>query len=228
MIVGLIIRILVALTGLFCIGAAVVSAMRAFQSRHTSSRKMYAVGRQEARQGAKLGFLRALVLLVVGVILLGISGLLFAFGDGESILSTATATVRPTALVTLTRPASPTPEFTPTPTTNPTIAAATALAPPAGTPVVSTIAPATAGPSETPAEPPTITPTSPPSAVVNSPVGLYLREAPGGTQEVELLPDGTILILLPGRTTIDGTEWQEVRTPSGLEGWVAVEFIIYQ
>ena len=228
MIVGLIIRILVALIGVFCIVAAAISALRALQSRHSSGRKMYAVGRQEARQGAKLGFLRALVLLVVGVILLGISGLLFAFGDGEDILSTATATPRATVLVTLTRPATITPEIPPTPTTDPTIAAATALAPPAGTPVVSTIAPATAGPSETPPEPPTITSTSPPSAVVNSPVGLYLREAPGGTQELELLPDGTVLILLTGRTTIDGAEWQEVRTPSGLEGWVAVAFIIYQ
>jgi hypothetical protein len=66
------------------------------------------------------------------------------------------------------------------------------------------------------------------TAVVNSPNGLWLREAPGGTQEVELIPDGTVLILLPGLETVDGTEWQQVRTPAGNEGWVAVEFIIYQ
>jgi hypothetical protein len=227
--VGLIVQIVVALIGLFCIIAAVVSGLRAWRSRYTSSRKMYAVGRQEALQGAKVGFLRAVVLLVVGVILLAISGLTLAFGDGEAVTSTATATARSTTLATLTRPASPTPLFSPTPTTDPTIAAATALAPPPGTPVVSTPpSAATAGSTTTPPASPTITPTSPPSAVVNSPVGLYLREAPGGIQEVELLGDGTVLILLPGRTTIDGQEWQEVRTPSGLEGWVAVEFIIYQ
>jgi hypothetical protein len=66
------------------------------------------------------------------------------------------------------------------------------------------------------------------TAVVNSPNGLYLREAPGGTQEVELIPDGTILIVLEGREVVDGLEWQQVQTPAGNVGWVAVDFIIYQ
>jgi hypothetical protein len=67
-----------------------------------------------------------------------------------------------------------------------------------------------------------------PTAIVDSEVGLYLRDAPGGTEEVELLPNGTVLILLDGQETVDGEEWQEVRAPSGNEGWVAVAFIEYQ
>jgi hypothetical protein len=55
-----------------------------------------------------------------------------------------------------------------------------------------------------------------------------LRETPGGTQEVELIPDGTVLILLSGLETLDGTEWQQIHTPAGNEGLVAVDFIIYQ
>jgi SH3-like domain-containing protein len=37
-----------------------------------------------------------------------------------------------------------------------------------------------------------------------------------------------VLTLLPGRETVNGTEWQQVRAPSGNEGWVAVEFLNYQ
>jgi SH3-like domain-containing protein len=66
------------------------------------------------------------------------------------------------------------------------------------------------------------------TALVNSPNGLWLRESPGGTQEVELIPDGSVLILLPGREVANDSEWQQVRTQAGNEGWVAVDFIIYQ
>ncbi|MGD8857403.1 MAG: SH3 domain-containing protein, partial [Chloroflexota bacterium] len=65
-------------------------------------------------------------------------------------------------------------------------------------------------------------------AVVNSPNGLWLREAPGGSQQVELIAHETTLELLPDRQTVDDLEWQQVRTPAGNEGWVAAEFLIYQ
>jgi hypothetical protein len=74
----------------------------------------------------------------------------------------------------------------------------------------------------------TITPTPEPSAIVTAPAGLYLRDVPGGTAELELLGEGTVLVLLPGRQTVDDLDWQEVRTPSGLEGWVAADFLDYQ
>jgi hypothetical protein len=66
------------------------------------------------------------------------------------------------------------------------------------------------------------------SAIVNSPNGLWLREAPGGTQEVELIAHETALELLQGLETADDIEWQQVRTPAGNEGWVAAEFLIRQ
>jgi hypothetical protein len=37
-----------------------------------------------------------------------------------------------------------------------------------------------------------------------------------------------VLTVLAGREVVDGFEWQQVRTPAGNEGWVAVEFIVYQ
>jgi hypothetical protein len=55
-----------------------------------------------------------------------------------------------------------------------------------------------------------------------------LREAPGGTEELELIPDGTELFLEDGLEAVDDLEWQLVTTPSNNLGWVAIEFIIYQ
>ena len=63
---------------------------------------------------------------------------------------------------------------------------------------------------------------------MSSPNGLYLREAPGGSQELELIADGTELILLDGSETVDDLEWRQVRTPAGNEGWVAADFIVVQ
>jgi hypothetical protein len=44
---------------------------------------------------------------------------------------------------------------------------------------------------------------------------------------LELIPDGTALILMEGVETVENQGWQQVRTPAGNEGWVAVEFIEY-
>lgn len=65
-------------------------------------------------------------------------------------------------------------------------------------------------------------------AVVNSPNGLWLRDRPGGTNRLELLSDQTELVVLDGNETVDEIEWQRVRTPSGIEGWVAVEYIRFR
>lgn len=125
--------------------------------------------------------------------------------------------------------------FTPQPTTTATLVVIPPTATGTPPPTVAIVATEAPLPSPSPTNPllvptdlPTATPTSVPSAIVNSEVGLYLREAPGGTQELELLVNGTVLILLPGRETVDGVEWQQVRTPTGNEGWVAVQFIVYQ
>lgn len=208
------VNIVIPVLGGIFIAAAIVSFLSGIQARSQSTHSAYGWGRQEARQTMQVAFLRSFGLLIIGLIILGVYGLAVLPED-----LTMPDTL-PTATVTLTLPAtvavataSPTatlnvPVTIPLPTSTPLLPSQTA----------------TVAPTDTP--PPTLTVV--PSAVVNSPVGLYLREVAGGVQEVELLVNGTVLVLLPGRETIDGVEWQQVRTPSGNEGWVAVQFIIYQ
>ncbi len=66
-----------------------------------------------------------------------------------------------------------------------------------------------------------------PHAVVNGTrgVGLTVRETPGGS-EVAILPDGTILTLLPEKPLeANGFTWLRVRIPGGEEGWAATDFL---
>jgi hypothetical protein len=171
----------------------------------------------------------SVIFLAIGLVIFGVYGVF-----GFDFLSEVTGqepgvTLTPTLALT-----SPPSAVTIEPVNNPPTTGPTNtpiglqnLSTPTYTPEIPTETPT---PSQTPT-PATPTPTSTPdidTAVVNSPNGLWLRETPGGTQEVELIPDGTILVLLPGLETVDGVEWQQVRTPAGNEGWVAVDFIIYQ
>ena len=75
------------------------------------------------------------------------------------------------------------------------------------------------------AEPDTPAPDLPHAVVTNTRgVGLTVRETPGGA-EVAIIPDGTILTLLPqDPATANGFTWQRVRTPGGDEGWAATDF----
>ncbi|MFN2107760.1 MAG: SH3 domain-containing protein, partial [Candidatus Promineifilaceae bacterium] len=66
-----------------------------------------------------------------------------------------------------------------------------------------------------------------PHAVVTNTrgVGLTVRDSPGGA-ELAVIPDGTILTLLPdGPVDFNGLTWQPVRTPGGDQGWAAVDFL---
>jgi hypothetical protein len=117
-------------------------------------------------------------------------------------------------------PLNPTPTPTVTPVVIPTMTPAaplTATATLTG-PVTSpaaTAVPATATPDED-------------TAAVNSAVGVWLRAEPNtDAEQLEWVLDGTVLTLLPGLETGDNFEWQQVRTPEGNEGWVAVDFITY-
>jgi hypothetical protein len=75
----------------------------------------------------------------------------------------------------------------------------------------------------------TDTPTAEPvTATVISEAGVWLRAIPGTEgEQLEWVLEGTTLTLLPGLETADDLEWQQVRTPAGNEGWVAVPFIQY-
>ena len=196
--------------------AALVFVVRAIVGRHRIGQQAYGFGRQEVRQSIQRDFIYGFVLLVVGLILMSAFGVSIGVAGDEP--ATATATIQATASVTST--VRPTVTMTPSPSGT----ATRVIEPDTPTPIASTT------PTETPTVEPTATVsgTLPLTATVNSEVGLYLREAPGGTQELELLPFEAALILLPGRElAADGTEWQQVQTAAGNEGWVAVAFIIY-
>ncbi len=189
----------------------------------------YGVARQEARQTMLSSFFGAFFLLFLGLIVFGLYGV-FGFdllGEVSGSEPGVTLTPEPVQTAAVTDSAVE-------PVNNPPTAGPTNT--PVGLQNLSTPTPTPGIPTETPTPSQTPTPQTPTAtftpdvdtAVVNSPNGLWLREAPGGTQEVELIPDGTVLTLLPGRETVDDLEWQQVRTPAGNEGWVAVDFIIYQ
>lgn len=209
-----------------CVLGALYLLARGLQSRGVPQ-SAYGVARQEARHSMLSSFFWAFLFLILGLVIFGVYSLIgFDFLSEASQLEpgltlTPTLTALPSQATIELGNESATIGPTNTPVTLQN------LSTPTFTPEIPTETPT---PSITPT-PPTPTPTNTPdvdTAVVNSPNGLWLRETPGGTQEVELIPHGTVLTLLPGLETIDGTEWQQVRTPAGNEGWVAVDFIIYQ
>ncbi len=213
-----------------CVLGALYLVIRGLGSRGVPQ-TAYGVARQEARQSMLVSFFAAAILLILGLIIFSIYGVfgfdLFSEASGSE--PGVTFTPSPTVMVTAELLEATVEPVNDVPTAGPTNTPVELdnLATPTFTPEVPTETPQ---PSETPT-PETPTATSTPdvdTAVVNSPNGLWLREAPGGTQEVELIADGTVLIVLAGRETVDDLEWQQVRTPAGNEGWVAVDFIIYQ
>lgn len=198
---------LIILGGVCLIGAVYFFLRGLFSRRHVPT-KAYGVQQQEARHGMLVNFFRGGLLLTIAIITIGISGFGF-FRPVQTVDLTATPNPPTRAPVTATETA--------VPTTTPTIS----------TPAVSPTSPInspTPVPSETPVPTDTLVV---PSATVNSPNGLWLRESPGGTQELELIPDGAVLILMDGLETVEDQRWQQVRTPAGNEGWVAVDFIEY-
>jgi hypothetical protein len=190
-------------TALFFIG-------RAFLQRAHRARQPYGVGQQEIRRAMQVDFIRGFAAAIVGLLLLLVSGL----GEvAESAVSQPP--VEPTGIVE-TAPDTGTTTLTPTPTT--IVATGTPTPTPdesTATPTITTTPTATSQPE-------------PETAVVQSGVGVWLRSAPSAdSEQLEWLLDGTVLTLLPGQQMGEEFEWQEVRAPSGQEGWVAVEFIIY-
>ena len=204
--------ILLAIAGLFAL-AAIFSAVAAFGLRSRVNNSAYGVDRQERRRTMQVSFIRALAFAVLALI--------FFAGYGLSARSSSSRAAGPGSEPTPATAATETPEVTATATIAPTATATVAAATPTATTPAVTETPEVTATA-------TITPTPEPSAIVTAPAGLYLRDVPGGTAELELVGEGAVLVLLPGRETVDGLDWQEVRTPSGLEGWVAADFLDYQ
>ena len=201
--------VILSLAGI-CALAALFFLVRGIRARLSRTQQPYGVAQQEARHDMQVNLLRAGFMLIITLILLGIYGLVSG-ERGQDASPPPTPEVAATAATRAT--AEGTPEGT--------------LAPPSATPTPShTVLAATVTPTATATAEATSAPTVA-VAVVNSPNGLWLREAPGGTQELELIAHQTKLELLPGRQTAEDLEWQQVRTPNGNEGWVASDFLSF-
>lgn len=133
----------------------------------------------------------------------------------------APPTLTPTYTPTITP--SPGPTLTPTPTMTPTgtpFPTATATTTPLPSETPTALATATATLTETPL--PTATPQT---AVIIYPYGLNMRAAPGFDSEiVAVLAEGTAVVLLDGRETVDDIIWQQISL-DGVTGWVTNQFL---
>jgi len=192
--------------------AALYFLVRALSARSQSGKESYGFGQLEARQSMQLDFGRAIIALFVGLIFLAVFAINPSLGDGM---------LEPAFSPTL----SPT-DIAPTVTTEAGVAEPDPTA--TVTPVPFPTSQITVVPTSTqPAATPTNTPQpEPQTAVVTSPVGVYLRSEPSTTApDVEWLLEGTQLVVLPGEAEADEYVWIYVRTPEGNEGWVATDFI---
>ncbi|MCA9933176.1 MAG: SH3 domain-containing protein [Ardenticatenaceae bacterium] len=206
---AVIIDILLPAIALISLAVAFYFVLRAFGQRRRITRQTYGVGQVETRRAVKKDFLYAITVASVGALLLGAWGILLSTGAAEpAITNTPTPAVTKPAAVTATA-TQPVQETTPTVESTPTIKATETFPAPTATP--------------------TLTPTPEPlTATVSSGVGVWLRAVPNSEgEQLEWVLDGTQVILLPGYETGEQFEWQQVRTPSGNEGWVAVPFIQY-
>jgi hypothetical protein len=196
------------------IGVTVLAALffvgRGLRSRSLSTKEIYGVGQVEAARSMKIDMARGIAAIILGLILLGVYGL--SSRPAEAIIE---ATPEPTAV----------PEVS-------TDVPDTAVPGPTATTEIPTPVSATLVPTETPTVEPTPEPTELPpteaavTAVVTSEVGVWLRGTPSTEgEQLEWVLGGTILTVLPGQQTADDFDWQQVRTPAGNEGWVAVDFI---
>lgn len=111
----------------------------------------------------------------------------------------------------------PLPGATITPTPSPT---------PTATPSPSPTATPTPTPTATPAPSPTATPIA--YAIVRGETqgGVNLRRAPGWSEILAVVPNGTIVQWTGRRAAADGFSQVEVILPSGWVGWIAEEYLV--
>lgn len=131
----------------------------------------------------------------------------------------------PTATATSTSTPGPTPTSTDTPTPTPTNEP-TSTPEPTATAEATATGTATAEATATPTETPTVVPTATPqTAAVAYPYGLNLRGAPNPASELlGFLELGSVVVLLPESTVVDGQTWQRVSF-EGTEGWLLQEYL---
>lgn len=148
-----------------------------------------------------------------------------AFGGPPPGSSDEVATETPIATAT---PEQAGPSATPNANLETAVATATATANAnANTPTTTPSPTATATPLPTFTPTPTITPTpiEGETAVINTNGStLWVRRSPGG-QQLVIVQDAEIVLLENGRANQGGILWREIRTLSGIVGWVQAEFL---
>jgi hypothetical protein len=195
--------------------ASLAMLIRGLRARTSMTSRAYGVQRQEKRKEMLISLSRAAFLFIVALIVITIYGLLS--GDAEK---TTGSTPVPEVTAPPSVPAVETKSVTPTgrptvvietetpPITQDQIQQVTSTPEPA---LISTIA------------------SQANTAVVNSVNGLWLRSDPDPEgEQIELIPNETLLIVLRGSEPAGQPEWQLVRAPSGSEGWVFIEYLVYQ
>lgn len=190
--------VLLSLAGL-CLLAGMAFVFKGLGARSRITRQAYSVGQVEAKRTSQVHWIRAAFFFLVGLLFLVIFAIRPLFSPDE-VAPEPTPTVAPTAAPTATIPMV-LPTNPPAPTSPP----------------VTPTAAATAAPTAT---------TAPVTAAVSSGVGVWLRGAPSTSgEQLEWLLDGTIVTILAGQETADDLLWQQVRTETGVEGWVASDFL---
>lgn len=215
-----VVNFVILLLALSAFVAAIYFVIRAFRYKEQSVKAVYNVGQVEARRAMQIDFLRAGTAFLVGLIMLGVMGWFDPFRADAADESGAAGDVEPSPLPATVAP-SPSPPATasPLPTLTSTPVSTAAPLPPTPTPLLLPTATAVSQPTGTP---------QPATAIVQSGVGVWLRSLPSTEgEQIEWLRDGAVLELLPGQESDGELEWQQVRAPSGNEGWVAVPFIVY-
>lgn len=206
--------VLLAAASLLFLGS-IALLIRGLQSRTSMPSRAYGVQRQEKRKEMLISLSRAAFLFLLALIVIVIYGLLSgAEENGIDLAPIPEVTSSPSI------PAIETIETSPT--SPPVVVVATA------TPIVTEelIQEETSTPA--PEQSPTIA-SQANTAVVNSINGLWLRSDPDPTSEqIELIPNETLLIVLRRSEPVEEPEWQQVRAPSGSEGWVFIEYLLYQ
>ena len=190
--------------------AAGVYFFRGLQSRLSVGAQPYGYGQQEARKQTAFNLLRGGIGVVVALVFLIALVIFQRNGDDAGTAETATATPPPALTAELTETRTPTSTATPVVEITPTGPLPTLT------------------PSPTPSVTPTPSATPLPTGTVNSPNGLYLRDVPGGTAELELIPDGATVTLLGQTDEANNLTWVRVRTAAGNDGWVALDFLIVE
>lgn len=178
--------------------AGLIGAVMAYQGIRRGGARFYTLEREAILRRAGFTLIGSIAVLILAVVLLflQIQGLTAEPEEEEVLQNGTVVATQPAPISTPTIGLQFPPASTPTPTVDLNI------------------------PTSTP------TPIICRAVVTGTSFGLYLRDVPGGSAELALMEEGTVITLLEDEpVSANGFTWRRVRATGGLEGWVAQEFI---